>query len=61
MGTTLFLANGISWLLFHRDFSSSGDSLHAFISGLISYVIAALGVGLAAACAAGIWTRLRHR
>lgn len=61
LGTTLFLADVLSRLLFHRDFSSSGDGLHAFVSGLISYVIAVLGVGLTAACAAGVWTRLRHR
>lgn len=61
MGTTFFLADAISRLLFHRDFSSNGDSLPAFVSGLISYVVAVLGIGSTAACVAGIWKRLRHR
>lgn len=61
MGITYFIAEVISKLLFHRDFSSSGDGLHAFVGGLVSFFIAILGVGLAAACAAGTWTRLRRQ
>jgi hypothetical protein len=58
MGATLAVASVISGLIFHRGLAPI-TSFGGFITSLISFVIATVGVGLAAGVAALIWTARR--
>jgi hypothetical protein len=60
MGATLAVASVISGLVFHRGLAPI-TSFGGFITSLISFLIATMGLGLTATVAALIWTTRRDR
>jgi hypothetical protein len=57
---SLTLASLISGLLFHRDFLGS-HGFDGFVTGVLSLVLAGVGLALIASFAAAIWKRARRR